>query len=185
MFTDFTDSELMEILKNGDDLAFNEIIRRWQKKIISYLLRMVGNHTIATDLAQEVFVKLYQSHQRYRLSNSFHSYLFTIAANLVRNHLRWKSRHSEVTDNKEINNLSEPSKNPEEILEANEIIQKIQFALNDLPTDLRSTMILFIDHELSYKEIANIHDCTEKTIETRIYRARQLLKKSLNGIRVH
>lgn len=94
---DASDSELMSRLAAGDDLALNEIMSRWSGRISAFLYRMTGQRETAVDLAQETFVKLYQARGRYRPQGNFSTYLFAIAANLARNHSRWKARHPTVS----------------------------------------------------------------------------------------
>jgi RNA polymerase sigma-70 factor, ECF subfamily len=92
-----TDTELMTRLAQGDDLALNALMTRWGERVASFLYRMTGNPATAADLAQETFVKLYQARYRYRAAGKFSTYLFAIAANLERNHARWKMRHPTVS----------------------------------------------------------------------------------------
>ena len=87
----------MQRLQAGDDLALNEIMGRWKQPLASYLLRQLGNHEDALDLTMETFVRVYESRRRYSPSARFARWLFTIATNLARNHVRWKERHPEVT----------------------------------------------------------------------------------------
>ncbi len=95
-----TARNLLVQLQDGDDLALNALMDRWRKPILGYLYRTTGDYETAADLAQEVFVRVYRSRKKYRPSGSATSYLFTIAANLARNHFRWSKRHpeAELTD---------------------------------------------------------------------------------------
>jgi RNA polymerase sigma-70 factor, ECF subfamily len=88
-FPEDADSSAMRRLREGEDLALNEIMERWQRRVTSYLLRFTGNETVAIDLAQETFVRVYQSRERYRPQAKFSTWLFAIASNLAREHLRW------------------------------------------------------------------------------------------------
>src|SRR5437016_675884 len=83
-------------LKGGDDLALNELMGRWQNPLVSFILRYVGNEQDALDLAQESFVHVYESRNRYRPTAKFSTWLFTIASNLCRNLTRWRERHPTV-----------------------------------------------------------------------------------------
>src|SRR5882762_2375158 len=86
----------MQRLQAGEDIALNEIMGRWKQPLASYLLRQLGNREDALDLTMETFVKMYESRHRYSPSARFARWLFTIATNLARNHVRWKERHPEV-----------------------------------------------------------------------------------------
>jgi RNA polymerase sigma factor (sigma-70 family) len=91
------DIEAMKRLADGDDLALNGIMHRWKDKVAAFLYRMTGSAEAAADLAQETFVRLYQSRARYQPAAAFPTYLFRIAANLGRNHARWRTRHPTVS----------------------------------------------------------------------------------------
>jgi RNA polymerase sigma-70 factor (ECF subfamily) len=183
-----SDIDLMGRLTAGDDLALNELMNRWSKPIAAFLYRQTGRYDVAMDLAQETFVKLYQARDAYRPSGTFSTYLFTIAVNLARNHVRWARRHPTVA-------MTSPSENEPETPEAHatgqtpdraaistEQLQAVHHAFQSLPDDLREAMILFISDDMSYAEIAAISGCSTKAVETRIYRARILLKERLKGI---
>lgn len=174
----------MQRLAAGDDLALNSLMERWKDKVAAFLLRMTGNAATATDLAQETFVKLYQSRTRYRPTAPFPTYLFHIAANLARNHARWRQRHPTVSIDNEDDHVPErveTQPGPAEQMERNEQMQRVEAALAALPADLREAMLLFTYQDMSYAEIAAAVGCSSKAVETRIYRARQLLRAALGG----
>ncbi len=178
------DREAMRRLSSGDDLALNELMERWKQPLINYLFRHLGHEHEAVDLAQETFVRIYENRLRYRADGKFSSWLFTIATNLYRNHVRWKSRHPTVS-------LSEPSATdqglqiPDSSLTSEETVLKkerhreVWHALQELPSDLKTSLILFEFEDKSHQEIAQILSCTKKAVETRIYRARKILQEKL------
>lgn len=177
------DSELMACLAKGEDLALNELMDRWSKRVISFLFRMTGNRERAVDLAQETFVKLYQDRGRYRSGGTFSTWLFAIAVNLGRNELRWKSRHPTVSleTGGALNDLSD-ERTPAEQTAVRERIDAVNDAILALPPDLREALTLFTYEGMSYAEIAKLSRCSSKAVETRIYRARQILKDKLAHI---
>lgn len=190
MTTESGDHELMARLANGDDLALNALMNRWSSRIVSFLYRMTGRHDTAVDLAQETFVKLYQARGRYKPQGNFSTWLFAIAANLARNHTRWKARHPTVSldatdsDGSEIyGDPVDPNQTPEQAALAREKSATIHRAILALPADLREAITLFIHEDLGYAEIAELSRCSAKAVETRIYRARQILKEQLKDIR--
>lgn len=183
---DVSDSELMGRLAAGDDLALNTLMDRWGGRVVSFLGKMTGSREAAVDLAQETFVKLYQARHRYRSSGNFSTYLFTIAANLARNHARWKRRHRTLSLDgaseeaaAPLAEVADPAKTPEEAAQAIEKIHAVHEAFLDLPQDLREAMTLFVYEGMGYAEIGTVCQCSPKAAETRIYRARQLLKERL------
>lgn len=178
------DIAAMQRLATGDDLALNSLMERWKDKVAAFLLRMTGNAATATDLTQETFVKLYQSRARYSPAAPFPTYLFRIATNLARNHARWKQRHPTVSIDNEYDHVPESVEtqpSPDEQLERSEQMQRVEAALAALPADLREAMLLFTYQDMSYAEIAAAVSCTSKAVETRIYRARQILRTTLGG----
>jgi RNA polymerase sigma-70 factor (ECF subfamily) len=175
----------MQRLQAGEDLALNEIMARWKQPLASYLLRQLGNHEDALDLTMETFVRVYESRHRYSPSARFARWLFTIATNLARNHVRWKERHPEVTletdgeEESSLDRLADGVPSASEQLEIKERAQAVRKAITDLPPDLRTAIILFEYQGLSHAEIASIESSTAKAIETRLYRARQYLEQKL------
>jgi len=183
--TECADSELMARLAAGDDLALNTIMLRWRDRVAAFLYKMTGHGATAADLAQETFVKLYQARDRYRPEAKFSTYLFAIATNLGRNQARWTRRHPTVSldQDEEEDSLNaqvvDPGQTPEEAAASRERLQSVHKAFLALPEDLRETMTLFIYEDMSYADISETLGCSPKAAETRIYRARQLLKEKL------
>ena len=175
----------MQRLQTGDDLALNEIMARWKQPLAGYLLRQLGNHDDALDLTMETFVRIYQSRNRYTPSARFSRWLFTIATNLARNHVRWKARHPEVNlttnqeDDSPLEDLLDDAPSASRQLQTKERAAAVQQAISHLPPDLRTSLLLFEYEGLSHSEIASVEGCTAKAIETRLYRARQFLAQKL------
>jgi RNA polymerase sigma-70 factor (ECF subfamily) len=180
-----TDEAAMQRLSAGEDLALNEIMSRWQQRLASFLLRMTGNRAAASDLAQETFVRLYEGRSSYKPSGAFSSYIFRISANLARNHIRWRKRHPEEALEIIYTGGFEPitaELSPDRNLEKSEAAREVRRALRTLPDELREALVLFTYDELGYAEIASIAGCSTKAAETRIYRARQILKQKLSHL---
>ncbi len=187
---DDVDVATMLRLQNGDDCALNEIMERWQKRVLGYLTRLTGNLTIASDLAEETFVQLYQSRSRYRHKGTFSTWLFAIATNLYRNQARWQHRHSTVSmdgvNNSDGSPLSEKlfesRPNPDEKIEIAEKAMAVKNAGLSLPEDQRQAILLFEYEGLSHEEIAQVVKCTPKAVEARLYRARGVLRVKLKKL---
>lgn len=185
---DATDTNLMIRLAGGEDRALDALMSRWGDRVIAFLFRMTGRRDVAEDLAQETFVKLYQARGRYKPSGSFSTWLFAIAANLSRNHARWQRRHPTVSMDDADGDAAfpepaDPSRSPDGTAIGHEISDKVNQALLALPLDLREALTLFVHEDLGYADIAGILGCTTKAVETRIYRARQILKEQLKDLR--
>lgn len=185
-----SDSELMSRLAAGDDLALNVLMTRWSARVSSFLFRMTGQRDAAVDLAQETFVKLYQARDRYKPQGNFSTWLFAIAANLARNHSRWKARHPTVSldaasaDGSGIlPELVDSNQTPGDAALSREKSMAVHRAILSLPLEMREALTLFVHEGLGYAEIAELDHCSAKAVETRIYRARQILKDQLKDLR--
>lgn len=181
-----SDVEAMKRLADGDDLALNGIMHRWRDKLAAFLYRMTGSAEAAADLAQETFVRLYQSRARYQPTAAFPTYLFRIAANLGRNHARWRTRHPTVSVEDctaTLQQLPGYDASPDEAAQQQETTLRIEKAIASLPSDLRESLHLFTYQEMSQHEISLALGCSIKAVETRIYRARQMLKELLADLR--
>lgn len=178
----------MNRLKAGDDLALNDLIGRWQTPLVAFILRYTGNPSDALDLAQETFVRVFESRHRYQPSAKFSTWLFTIATNLCRNHARWRERHPTISrhgsgeedDGSLESTMPAPGETPADTAERNDLANAVREHIQALPHDLKTVVLLFEYQELGYEEIAVALACTPKAVETRLYRARQLLRASLS-----
>lgn len=171
----------MQRLAAGDDEALKEIMLRWGDKVAAFLLRMTGEPDASGDLAEETFVKLFQNCGSYSATSTFASYLFTIASNLARNHERWKRRHPTADLEEDVHVVAAKS-HPDMQLEGREVQEKIDAALSALPSSMREAMLLLTYENMSYAEIAVATGCNVKTVEMRVYRARQILKDRLKDV---
>lgn len=176
----------MSRLREGDDLALNGIMERWQKRLTGYLIRLTGSEAIAVDLAQETFVRVYGNRFRYQPSGAFPTWLFAIASNLARHHVRWQLRHPTIsadaaagTSGSVLESVQAADPDPRASLERAERTKAVREAIAELAPDLREALILFTYEDMSYEQIAMIQRCSNKAVETRLYRARALLRKKL------
>lgn len=180
------DVRAMSRLREGEDLALDKIMDRWQGRLMSYLFRLTGTETVAIDLAQETFVRVYQHRERYRATGAFSSWLFAIATNLARQHIRWKMRHHSISMDARsgerphgVEALPAPDPGPGDHLENEERANAVREAVSQLSPDLREALILFEYEDMSYEQIAKIQRCSVKAVETRLYRARGILRGKL------
>jgi RNA polymerase sigma-70 factor (ECF subfamily) len=178
--SDALDREAMERLAGGEDAALNGIMERWKNRLVAYLYRFTGNEAAALDLAQETFVRLYQGRLKFREGSSFPGWLFGIAANLARNHLRWRHRHPTLPLEEASEGCSVSEGDPSLSAEASEREKAVQQAVSALPSDLREALVLAEYEHLSLAEIATIAGCSAKAVERRISRAREILRKELS-----
>jgi RNA polymerase sigma-70 factor (ECF subfamily) len=173
--------EAMRLLAEGNDSALNRLMQDWSPRVTAMLYRMTGNASVAGDLAQETFVRLYQTCRRFRPGNSprpFSTWVFGIAANLAKNHFRWKGRHPESP----LESAAETGSadNPATSAESEERAAAVRKAIAALPHDQREVLVLSEYEGLSHAEIAAVAGCSVKAVERRLSRARELLKKELS-----
>ena len=177
-------------LKEGDDLALNELMERWQKPLHSFILRYVGNHRDSIELAEETFVRVYQHRSRFNFKSKFSTWLLTIATNLCRQHTRWRKRHPTISldDAASVDEVSDKNlfvsaeETPSAQASRAELAKLVKEEIEQLPHDLKTAVLLFAYDNLSYSEIGEILGCTPKAVETRLYRVRKLLAKKLAAI---
>lgn len=184
------DTALMLRLQGGEDLALNELMTKWQKPLVHFIYRYIGNEADALDLAQETFVRVFESRHRYKAKAKFSTWLFTIASNLSRNYIRWQHRHPTVTfSGNESENLSSgieslqsDDKSPAARVEEQDWAAAVKREIHKLPHDLRTAVLLFEYEDLSHEEISRVLRCSPKAVETRLYRARKILRQALVGL---
>lgn len=187
--SDALDRADMEKLQAGRDAALNNLMERHAAPVFHFLCRLTGNEDDANDLAQETFVRVFKSCKSFRSGEKFSTWLFTIAANLARNHFRWRARHPNLsldaensgTDQTLGSTLPANTPAPSEVALAGERAAAVRLAVQKLPEDLREAIVLCEWEERSVAEAATILAATPKAVESRLYRARQILRERLKG----
>jgi RNA polymerase sigma-70 factor (ECF subfamily) len=184
------DAADMARLCAGHDAAMNDLMERHGERLFHFLIRCLQNEDEAADLAQEAFVRVYQNRVKFDARQKFSTWLYAIASNLVKDRYRWRARHPNVsldaenehTGNSLRDHLPAQEQTPSECLQTDERAQFVRRAVNALPEELRTPLILAEYEERSHAEIGEILGCTAKAVELRIYRARQQLRASLGRL---
>lgn len=184
---DALDGADMARLVLGEDAALNDLMERHAGPVLGFLHRMLADEDAARDLAQETFVRVYQHRGRFRTGANFSTWLYTIAANLARNHLRWRRHRQHGSLDAPARDGSTPLSEklpgdelpPGGALEAAERAAAVRTAVNGLPHELRESLVLAEWEEKTVLETAAILNLTPKAVETRLYRARKLLREKL------
>ncbi len=186
---DLEDREDMARLNAGHDVALNALMDRHGERLFHYLLRQLNNETDAADLAQETFVRVYHHRARFDPGQRFATWLYAIATNLLRDRFRWHKRHPQVSLDAEpdgagasVDTLPDGSASASERLVAEERAVEVRAAIESLPEELRTPLILSEYEGLSHAEIGAVLACSAKAVETRLYRARNHLRKRLAGM---
>lgn len=182
------DAALMLRVKQGDTSAFAELVDKYKRPVINLVYRILRDESEAEDLAQNVFVQVYKSAHRYRAASKFSTWLFTIARNLCFNELRRRNRHPATSlDASYSEHEEEPAHqfedkgvaSPPEALMHDELAEKIEQALADLPENQRTALLLCRQEDLSYEDIARVMGCTLSATKSLIHRGREVLKQKL------
>jgi RNA polymerase sigma-70 factor (ECF subfamily) len=185
--TEALDRADMARLVGGHNAALNDLMARHAPTVFRFLCRMLGNEDDANDLAQDTFVRVYRARESYKPEQKFSTWLFTIAANLARNQLRWRSRHpnvsldaeSETTEQTLGDTLPSNMATPHQATVATERVEAVRAAVQELPDDMREAIVLCEWEEMAVAEAAAVLQSTPKAVESRLYRARKLLREQL------
>jgi RNA polymerase sigma-70 factor, ECF subfamily len=180
------DAALMLRVTQGDTRAFTALVDKYKQPVMNLASRMLRDATEAEDLAQVVFVQVYKSAARYKVSSKFSTWLFTIARNLCLNEIRRRSRHpadsfeaAEQADQPPPQFEDKQTASPPERLLHGELDQKISEAIAALPENQRLALALCRQEELSYEDIAQVLGCSLSATKSLIHRGRETLKQRL------
>ena len=186
-----TDSDrmLVERVQRGDRSAFDMLVRKYQYKIIKLISRYVHDSTEALDVAQEAFIKAYRAIPGFRGDSAFYTWLYRIAINTAKNHLVAESRrpldHGVDLQDPEQYDMQARLRDmdtPERLLLTEEIQRTVETAIEQLPEDLRTAIILREIEGMSYEEIAQAMSCPVGTVRSRIFRAREAIDGKLRPL---
>ena len=179
------DNERILAIRSGDTAAFEQLMEEFQRPILAFVYRMIGDAEEAQDLTQEVFVRAYRAIQAPRFalkSATLSTWLFQVARNAAIDHLRKRTRKPFLSielfpGHQEKMPTTAPQ--PDEQIAVDELQTRIQQALLQLPEDQRTALTLSVYHEQSHEQIAAVLKCSAKSVESRIYRARKKLAQWL------
>ena len=173
-------------LKANEDAAYDELVRTYNASIFHVAYRMLGETAEASDVVQEIFIKVFRNIGGFKGEAALKTWIFRIAFSEILNRLRWwKSRHRSSTlslddqPNGHEHYVADSGPTPDEVLELKERELAIQQALGRLSSDHRSIIILRDIEGFSYTEIAEVLGVSIGTVKSRLARAREDLKRSL------
>ena len=182
------DAVLMLRVKRGDRAAFAELVGKYRQPLFNFIFRTLRDETETEDVAQNTFLQVYKSRARYQRTAKFSTWLFTIARNLSLNEIRRRSRHpAESLEETHAEHDDQPSRQyedkkvflPTENVLHGELAKKIEEALDELPENQRTAILLCRQDEVSYEEIAEILGCSLSATKSVIHRGRETLKEKL------
>jgi RNA polymerase sigma-70 factor (ECF subfamily) len=174
---------LVQAALAGDRKAFGQLLRRHQKRLFRFVYGLLGDFDQAEDMVQEAFVKAYGAMGSFEAGRDFYPWLSTIARNLALN-LMARERRKESLDQIHERGFDPPSGDlgPLEQLTTNESQQRFYAALKALPEQYRTVFVLRHFEEMSYEDIAAQLKIPPGTVDSRLYRARQLLVAALKDL---
>lgn len=179
------DQELVKQVLKGDNEAFDVLVIKYQDPIRRMVTQMIRDPISALDITQESFINAYRALGNFNNDSSFYTWLYRIAINTTKNHLKKKGRRPpdvdvELQDAIRSGNLGlNDIETPERLLARDELQQAVMKAVNTLPEDLRSSIVLREIGGLSYDEIATILECPVGTVRSRIFRARHAVDEQI------
>ena len=181
------DKLLLKRCQDGNIDAFEQLVDCYQQKVYNIAYRMVGNYHDASDVVQEVFVRVYKSIKSFRGDCSFSTWLYHITTNVCKDELRAKNKYSEDSIDEYIETekgslqkiFASADPSPEEQYEEQELSERLQQVIDSLHPDYRSVLVMREQNELSYQEIADALGISLGTVKSRINRARAALAKKI------
>jgi RNA polymerase sigma-70 factor (ECF subfamily) len=184
------DQVLIKKILKGDKNAFEELMRRYNRRIFNFVLRMVRNEETATELSQDFFIKIYMVLDKYNFEYKFSTWAYRICHNMVIDHIR----KNQVT----VDSLDDDSVSPRAMLESENYIKEDGFKsmadgetqyhlwkmVEQIPVKYRELILLRYIQELKYEEIADITGLPVGTVKNRIFKAKEILKQEMenNGL---
>jgi len=182
------DAVLMLRVKRGDRAAFAALVEKYRQPLFNFVFRTLRDETETEDVAQNTMLQVWKSRARYERTAKFSTWLFTIARNLCLNEIRRRSRHpAESLEETHAEHDDQPSRQyedkkvflPTENILHGELARKIEEALDELPENQRTAILLCRQDEVSYEEIAEILGCSLSATKSVIHRGRETLKEKL------
>ena len=184
------DQQLVERVQRGDKGAFDLLVSKYQRKIFRLLSRLIRDSAEVEDVAQEAFIKAYRALPNFRGESAFYTWLYRIAINTAKNYLVSQGRRVPTTTEADIEEAEtfddgerlRDLNTPESMLRTKQVAEAVNRAIDRLPEDLRTAIVLREIEGLSYEEIAESMNCPIGTVRSRIFRAREAIAQELKPI---
>ncbi|MGQ9526064.1 MAG: sigma-70 family RNA polymerase sigma factor [Armatimonadota bacterium] len=181
------EKRLVERCVRGDNEAFNELVKRFERQVYNLAYRLTGNHDDAEDVASEAFVRAYNAIRRFRGDCALSTWLYRIVTNVYLDERKRRTAHPyssleeylEVQDGQIKRQIEDTSPSPDEAAERSERASALQAAISSLPEFQRIMIVLYHVQELPYEEIAQILNMPVGTVKSRLNRARRALRDRL------
>ena len=187
---DTSDLGLVQRVQRGDKTAFDLLVRKYQHKVIKLVTRYLRNPSDAEDVAQEAFIKAYRAMPQFRGDSAFYTWLYRIAINTAKNAIVSRDRNpvefdldmQAIEESQSMQARLADTTTPESLLQTEEIRTTVNQAIDALPEDLRTAIVLRELEGLSYEDIALAMECPVGTVRSRIFRAREAIDRRLSEV---
>ena len=184
------DQQLVERVQRGEKSAFDLLVSKYQRKIFRLLSRLIRDQAEVEDVAQEAFIKAYRALPNFRGDSAFYTWLYRIAINTAKNHLVSQGRRAPTTTEADIEEAEtfddgdhlRDLNTPDSMLLSKQVGEAVNRAIDQLPEDLRTAIVLREIEGLSYEEIAESMNCPIGTVRSRIFRAREAIAQELRPV---
>ena len=184
------DWQLVERVQRGDKRAFDLLVAKYQRKLFRLLSRLIRDPAEIEDVAQEAFIKAYRALPNFRGESAFYTWLYRIAINTAKNYLVAQGRRAptqteteiEDAENFEDGDSLRTEDTPDRMLLSKQVAEAVNRAIERLPEELRTAIVLRELEGLSYDEIAESMNCPIGTVRSRIFRAREAVAAELRPI---
>ena len=187
-YTQLSDTEVMLRAQAGDDAAFDYLVQKFRRPLVSFMYRMSRNLAVAEELSQEVFLRVYRSRQSYAAEAKFTTWLYRIATNLALNHIR-DTKHERPENSVALDEsdeesglaleLPDPSLTAEQKLLRRERMQAIRKHVESLPERQRMAVIMHKYQSMDYREISKVLKLSESATKSLLFRAYETLREKL------
>lgn len=182
------EKKIIKQLKNGDFSNYDKIVDSYKNRVFGMAYKFTNDYDEAQDLAQEVFLKIYRQIKNFREESKLSTWIYRISVNTC---LDWKKKKERLKsinfsnmvneENKDQNiDIKDESMLPDEIILNDENQKQVHNFIYELSDKYKSVLIMYHFNEMSYKDISNVLNIPERTVETRLYRARRMLKDKIN-----
>jgi RNA polymerase sigma-70 factor (ECF subfamily) len=187
---DTSDLGLVQRVQRGDKTAFDLLVRKYQHKVVKLVTRYLRNPADAEDVAQEAFIKAYRAMPQFRGDSAFYTWLYRIAINTAKNAIVSRDRNpvefdldmQAIEESQSMQARLADTTTPESLLQTEEIRTTVTQAIDALPEDLRTAIVLRELEGLSYEDIALAMECPVGTVRSRIFRAREAIDRRLSEV---
>jgi len=184
------DWQLVTRVQRGDKQAYELLVSKYQRRITRLLSRIIRDPSDVEDVAQEAFIKAYRALPSFRGESAFYTWLYRIAINTAKNHFAAQGRRAPTRGSAELEDAENSADGlalrdvatPDAVLLSKQVGEAVNRAIERLPEDLRTAIVLRELEGMSYDEIANAMNCPVGTVRSRIFRAREAIAAELRPL---